>query len=375
MKNILALICFFCLTSCGKEAPPRQPVRPVRALKLTKEETIQTRVFPGRTRAVNRSNLSFRVDGPMIRRPVFVGDEVKKGQILAQIDPRDYEVRLQIARGNLARSEAQLRFARRDLQRATNIWKKDPGAISRSLLDQKNEEVNQLKGQIVSLEGEVEAAEDRLSDTNLLSPFDGIIVATFVEPFEFVNAKQPIIRLLDTSKVEMVIDVPESAISEIQNIRTVKVVFDAFPGREFEARIREIGTEASQTTRTFPVTVVMDQPGDVTILSGMAGAATLSGDEAAQYAEKGFLVPTTAVISDVDPSTTYVWLVNPETQRVYLQPVQKGKLLERGIMITGGLEEGDWVVASGANFLIEGQKVTLLPVIIDQQGRIDEMAD
>jgi len=375
MKKALLLSLCLLLASCGKQEEKPESIRPVRALQLVKEAIVQSRIFPGRTRAVNRSNLSFRVDGPMIERPVFVGDQVSKGQLLARIDPRDYEVNLQIVEGKLEQAEAQLRFAERDYERATNIWKKDPGAISKSLLDQKLETMNELKGQLVSLQGDVKAAEDRVSYTEMTSPFEGIIVATYVEPFEYVNAKQPIMRLLDTSKVEMVIDVPESQIAEIQDVQKIMVSFDSYPEREFEAKIKEIGTEASATTRTFPVTLLIEQPKDATILAGMAGYARLYGRDTPDFSEQGFLVPTTAIISDVDKSVTYVWLIDTGTMKVYLEPVEKGRLTERGVIITGGLNEGEWVVTSGANLLQEGQVVRILPVTLDEQGRQNEVAD
>jgi len=375
MKQALLICLLILLTSCGKKEEKPESIRPVRALQIVAEETVQTRVFPGRTRAVNRVNLSFRVEGPMIERPAFVGERVNKGQLLAKIDPRDYEVNLQIVKGKLERAEAQLRFAERDYERAMNIWKKDPGAISQSLLDQKKETVNELKGQLVSLQGDVDAAQDQLSYTDLVSPFDGMIVATYVERFEYVNAKQSILRLLDTSRVEMVIDVPESQITEIKDVKEIKVILDSLPGREFDARIKEIGTEASATTRTFPVTLVIDQPEDATVLAGMAGYAMLFGQETPDFSEKGHLVPTTSIISDVDKKITYVWLINPDTMKAYLQPVQKGKLTERGVIITGGLKDGEWVVTSGANLLREGQVVRILPVTLDEQGRQNEMAD
>jgi len=375
MKKTLLLSLCILLTSCEKKEEEPRSIRPVRALQLVEEETIQSRVFPGRTRAVNRVNLSFRVDGPMIERPVFVGDQVIKGQLLARIDPRDYEVNLQIVKGKLERAEAQLRFAERDYERAMNIWKKDPGAISKSLLDQKFETMNELKGQLISLQGDVKAAEDRLAYTRMESPFEGIIVATYVEPFEFVNAKQPILRLLDTSKIEMVIDVPESQIAQIKDIEKIIVFFDSYPGREFNASIREIGTEASATTRTFPVTLLIDRPQDATLLAGMAGYARLYGRDTPEFSEQGYLLPTTAIISDVDKSVTYVWLIDNETMKVSLQPVEKGRLTERGVIITGGLKAGRWVVTSGANLLQEGQVVQILPVTLDEQGGQNEVAD
>ena len=369
MNRILgSVLCLSLLVGgCQKSEPP-PPVRPARAMELKEEEVVRLHSFPGRTRAVHRVNLSFRVSGPLIERTSKVGDEVKKGALLARIDPRDFEVKLDNAEGKLEQAKAQLRFAESDYQRAQNIYKKDPGAISESFLDQKKEEVGQLLGEVKSLAASVEAAEDELSYAYLLSPYDGMVVATYVQNFEYVKAKQPILRLLNNSQVEMVIDVPESLISEIPNVQEINVEFDAFPGRKFPAEVKEIGTEASVTTRTYPVTLIVDQPEDATILAGMAGQAVLISKQAPGFSEEGFLLPTTAIFTDNARDKTFVWIINPETQEVSVREVETGKLTAQGILVTKGLTEEEWVVTAGVYSLHEGQKVVILPVKLGPKG-------
>lgn len=362
----LLFLCFVC-GGCQKELPP-VPIRPVRAMQIEVEQWVRLHAFPGRTRAVERVNLSFRVEGQLIERPVYVGDHVLKGELLAQLDPRDYEVKLANALGRLEKADADLRFAERDYQRAVNIWEKDPGAISESLLDQKKEEVNRIKGEEKSLKAQVAYAEDQLSYTSLLAPFNGVVVATYVENHEYVNAKQPIIRLLDTSQVEMVIDVPESMIAQIAYVDKVLVEFDAIPGQEFPAEIKEIGTEASTTTRTYPVTLVIDQSGGETIFAGMAGYAYLFSTKTKEFSGEGFLLPASSLFTDDTLEVTYVWLIDFETMRVYKQGVKRGKLTSQGMIIVQGLREGDWVVTSGVNYLQEGQTVRIYPVKLNMEG-------
>jgi len=347
---------------------PPTPIRPVRAMQLQEEQWVRLHAFPGRTRAVERVNLSFRVEGQLIGRPVYVGDEVLKKELLAQLDPKDFEVKLQNAIGRLERAEADLRFAERDYTRAQNIWKKDPGAISESLLDQKNEEANRLKGEVKSLEAEVEQAEDQLSYTYLRSPFDGVVVATYVQNYEYVNAKQSIVRLLNTSQVEMVIDLPESMIAGIRNIDKIIVEFDAIPGEEFSATIKEVGTEASTTTRTYPLTLVIDQPSNASIYSGMAGSAYLYSRSAEGFNEEGFLVPPSSLMTDDELKNTYVWIINEESMDVEKRQVEKGTLTSRGIIIKGNLEEGEWIVTSGVSYLQDRQLVRVYPVTLNTEG-------
>ncbi|MCH9608905.1 MAG: Multidrug resistance protein MdtA [Chlamydiales bacterium] len=351
-------ICLFLLllVSCVSEV--KSPViRPIRAMQLEEKSVARLHLFPGRTRAVGRVNLSFRVSGPLVKRPVKVGDEVVKGQLLAQIDPRDFQVKVENAVGKVDQAMANLRFAESDYQRSMNIYREDPGAISESFLDRKKEDVGKLKGEVRFLEADLEAAYDELGYTYMRSPFKGIVVATFVENYEYVEAKQPIIRLLNQSQIEMLIDVPEGLIAQIPSVEELYVEIDAYPGKKFPAQVKEIGTEASITTRTYPVTLIIDQPDEETIFSGMAGRATLIDSKDKRFSEKGYLVPSSAILTDPSLDQSFVWIF--EGDRVTKREVEVGQLSSDGILLTDGVSTGEWVVISGVNSLQEGEEVTL----------------
>jgi RND family efflux transporter MFP subunit len=169
------------------------------------------------------------------------------------------------------------------------------------------EDIAAKEAEIDSLEASVQSARDELSYTYLRAPFDGTIVAKYVENFEDVQAKQAILRLLDTSRIEMVVDVPETKISNLPYVRNILVRFDAFPSIEIPAEIKEVGREASLTTRTYPITVIMDQPEGATILPGMAGRATA---EVAKPEASGLVVPVAAVFSVAGEDGSYVWVID-----------------------------------------------------------------
>jgi RND family efflux transporter MFP subunit len=158
----------------------------------------------------------------------------------------------------------------------------------------------------------VTAAQDQLDDTSLKTPFDGTVVATYVENFQNVRQKQPIVRILDTSHIEMVVNIPENMISLTPLVHTVLLTFDAFPDSEFEGRIKEVGTEASQTTRTFPVTLIMQQAEDVKILPGMAGTARADEvDMTDEQQRRGLGVPVGAVFTPDTETQSFVWIIEP----------------------------------------------------------------
>jgi RND family efflux transporter MFP subunit len=223
------IIALFLLTSCSKEEPPKKEViRPVKAIQVGGLEVLTGRTFPGKAKATQEANLSFRVNGTLNQFPAKVGDEVTKGQLMARLDPRDYEVNLKNARGQLEKTRAVLKLAQGDYDRVVRVRDKDPGAISEAMIDAKLGERDSAKAQVESLEAQVATAKDALSYTHLKAPFKGTVVETFVENYEDVQAKQEIVRIVDTSRIEFVVSVPENLISNASMVKKVFVRFDAF---------------------------------------------------------------------------------------------------------------------------------------------------
>ncbi len=365
--SITTLLTIVFVASCGREPPPTPDIpRPVRALKVYDESVFQTGSLPGRAKATQELEFSFRVDGPLVARPVNVGDQVEKGDLIAQIDKRDYEVRLRNAEGQLQRAVANRERARADYQRNLSIQRKDPGAISQTAVDRTKENLDVAKADIAAFQAEVDAAKDALSYTSLRAPFDGTIVATYVENYETVRAKQPIVRVVDTSKIEMTINLPENRMSLVPYVDKVRVIYDTFPDRPITASIKEIGTEASRTTRTYPITLIMKQPADFKILPGMAGRAQpIDFSLPEDFGQAGLEIPVSAVFSDDATDTSYAWVIDEGTSQVSRRELKTGMLTNTGILILEGLTPGEWIATAGVNTLREGQKVRIMT---DQAG-------
>lgn len=358
---LLASLIFF---GCEEKIPPKDMVRMVRAAKVSDPAEFTNRWFPGQARATQEVDLSFRVAGPLIERPINVGDEVPKGQRLARIDPRDFDVELRDAQGQLEQEQAVLKRAEADYERIVRIKKKDPGAVSQAAVDRARQLVGSSQASIRSLQATVANAENFLSYTFLEAPFDGIITATYVDNYQYVRARQPVARLIDHSQIEMIVNIPENLIHHADYLKAAGKVFivhfDAFPDRKFEAEIKEIGKEPSRTTRTYPVTLIMDQPKDIKILPGMAGKATRVVAVTEMKNQPGIIIPETAVFSTENNDTTYVWVIDDQVKTVSRRQVKVGELLDTGIAITEGINPGEWIATAGVNYLKEGQQVRIL---------------
>jgi len=141
--------------------------------------------------------------------------------------------------------------------------------------------------------------------------------------------------------------------------------FDAFPDRKIAALVKEIGAEASLATRTYPVTVIMDQPENLKILPGMAGNLTGEAQLPDDLDHRGIPVPAGAIFTSNNQKKSYVWNVDPDRGTVERRPVTTGRVAEKGVMLLEGINPGDWIVTAGLHSLHEGQEVS----IFDSEGK------
>ena len=338
------------------QSPVEELVRPLRVMQIGDVAQFVGRSFPGRSAASQEVNLSFRVGGPLITFPAKIGDKVSIGDVLARIDPRDFEITVLNVQGDLQRAQADLVLAEREYKRAVDAEAVNPELISEAELDRRLAARDKAKANVSALGASLQAAQNDLSYTNLIAPFAGTIVNNYVENFEDVGLKQPILRLLDTTRMEFTINIPETLISLLGSVRNINVVFDAFPDISIPAEIAEVGSEASESTRTYPVTLIMDQPETAEILPGMAGKASGTAEaptEAGQYV----VVPVTAVFSKQSDGATNVWIVDKTTNTVSRREVQVGRLVKEGVEVESGLSIGETIAIAGTHFLTEGQQI------------------
>ncbi len=376
MKRFVAcislLIALIAVPGCKDEIPQKEMIRPVRAMQISDPAEFTKRWFPGQAKAIQEVDLSFRVAGPLITLPVNVGDTVRKGRELARIDPRDYKVNLRSAQGQLERAKATLKRAEADYDRVVRIQKQDAGAVSQALVDSNQQKMESNRAEIRSLQAAVDSARDRLGYTYLKAPFDGLVTSTYVENYEDVKAKQPIVRLIDHSQIEMIVNIPEVLISHADYLKAagkvLRVRFDAFPGREIKAQIKEIGKEASKTTRTYPVTLLMDQPAKIKILPGMAGNAASTVAPAGMQGQSQVVIPETAVFSS-DGNKTYVWVIDETSKKVSKREVKTGDLLDSGITVREGIQPGEWIATAGVHYLKAGQQVRILSASTEEVAK------
>ncbi len=341
-RAILALLLLTSLFMGCRSAEESAPaVRPVRAVQLTATGAAVTREFPGVVQAVRETKLAFRVAGPIEEILVDEGASVTTGQLVARLDPRDYQVRVDAAGARCHELAAQL-------ERVRAMY--ENGHVARADLDR-------IQAGHDMAAAELRAAENALHDTRLLAPFDGRVGLQLSEEHDVVAAGQPILTFLDAAGVEVRAGVPEDLMVAADSFGNFEVRLESWPGRVFPARLRELGRRPQPVNQTYALTVVPDLPANVNALAGMTARVRFTHDP--QDGGAGFVVPLTAIANGADHRSR-VWIYDPVTGKVGAREVAVGRLNSAGVAVVGDLREGDWLVTAGANVLVEGQQVRLL---------------
>lgn len=339
---------------CGSEPPPQEEVlRPVRFTTVYAGGAERTRVFSGVARAGVESNLSFKVPGLVRRVDVEVGDRVRAGQLIAEIEPTDYELQVQDAEASLAQARSQARNAQSSYERMQALYENN--SASRAELDASRSQMESTAAQVASIEKKLELARLQLSYTTLRAPLDGAIAQVPVDVNENVDAGRTVAVLTAGERPEVEVAIPEVLISSVRDGQKVSVSFDALADERLPATVTEVGVSSSGFATTYPVKVRLDSP-DQRVRPGMA--AEVSFSFAAGAGGEHIVLPPIAV--GEDEQGRFVWVLEDRgdsTATVTRRAVTVGELTSDGLEIRSGLEDGERVVTAGVTRIHEGQKV------------------
>lgn len=323
-------------------------VRYVRSV-LRRSSGGRPRPIPARFRARREAALGFQVSGRVQKRLVEVGDPVKAGTPLFELDPADQSLSVKAAQADVDSTRAQLAQAQSEYTRYASLLKDN--YVSRDDYERKRLALRSAEQSSRAALANYGLVSNQARYTTLHSSAAGVVTSISAESGQVVQAGQTVAKIAQDGERELMISIPESRVGELRSAETLTITLWAAPERRYTGRLRELAPDTDSVTRTYSARVTLVDA-DAQVSLGMTGTLLLSLPELPGNFRR---VPLTALY-DSD-GTPKVWVVDSKSSRVTARPVTIARTQRNGVLVSGGLEDGDIVVTAGVNLLHEGQKV------------------
>ena len=381
--------------------------------------------YPVEVAARYSNSMSFRVPGKVIERKVRIGDVVKKGEVVARLDPVDAERQAASAKAALDAAEHRLVFAKQQLDRDTE--QSAQNLIAANQLEQTQDAFTAAQAGREEAAAQWVVAHNNLEYNTLIADHDGVITSENADTGQVVSAGQAVYGLAWSGDTDVTLDASASDLARIVVGQSATVTFPALPGQRFDARVREITPAADPQSRTYRVKLTLVHPGSVVHL-GMTGDAVLgalpAGSDAAAAGVHGagsaseaaagahgvgsaseavagahgvgsapeasagvgvgkavpdgiaaraptFTLPATAIFHQ--GNSPAVWVV-ASNSTLELRPVSVSIYTGHSTVVTKGLEDGDTVVLAGVHTVYAGEHVTATRPLFDEAGDVEGAA-
>ncbi|MFW2373734.1 MAG: efflux RND transporter periplasmic adaptor subunit [Gammaproteobacteria bacterium] len=349
--SLLSATLFIALIGCDGDKPETtdELIRPVKMITVGDLFVGTQRVYPGEVEAGNRSELAFRVGGKLVKLPAKAGMKVKQSELLAQLDPSDFQLRI---------NEQQARFDLAQVQ-----YERTETLVKQALIPKSD--FDKAKSNMLSARADLQLAKANMTYTELRAPFDGLVSKVNVKNHQNVRQNAVVLVIQTTDNIDISFYISENVLSKIEKGKgksiNPKIVFDTFPDKTYEASIKEFDSEADPQTSSYKVTLTMPSPEEFIALPGMSANVHLDLSSIVDTSKVKLVVPVEAVFSPEDENLSskiyMVWKIKKDTMKTQRTQVTISQINSQGIEITSGLQPGDQIITAGVNFIKEGQKV------------------
>lgn len=348
MNHLLWILPLLSLMGCGKPpAPPVAQAKMVLVHTVRAGSAVAQAEYSGEVRARHEISLAFRVGGKLLTRAVDVGDQVVAGQVLARLDPADLKLSSSGAEANLAAVAAERAYAQAEVRRYRDLRAQQ--FVSQASLDAKEAALKSAEEKYRALAAQAGLASNQRGYAELRAEAAGVVSAVLAEAGQVVAAGQAVLKVAKSGEKEVVVAVPENRVAELAKAGEVAVTLWAAPEKHYRGRVREVAPQADPVTRTYAAKVsILNADADVRL--GQTARVLLKNNSGGALT----LIPLGSVFQKgTQPA---VWLLGPDGH-VHLRPIQVAAWREDGVAVSGGLAEGERIVAAGAHKLVEGEAV------------------
>lgn len=337
------------LAGCAKKEAPAEPVRAVRTTLVSGSDSVASYEYAAEIRARTESRLGFRVGGKLQSRSVNLGDSVKAGQVLAQIDAQDLRLGQEAARAALAAAQTNLDQASADYRRFKEL--RDQGFIGAAELERRETAMKTARAQFDQARAQAAVQGNQAAYASLVADAAGVVTAVEAEPGQVVGAGTPVIRLAHDGPRDAVFSVPEDRVGALRQLLGQAGGVTLVPwgsGVPAKATVREVSAAADPVTRTF---LVKADVGDAPVRLGQSANVKIASQPVAGVIR----LPLTAVTEA--KGQTIVWLLDRQAMVVRSRPVVVAGADGNTVVIAQGVKPGDEVVVAGTHVLTAGQRV------------------
>ncbi|TPJ28550.1 efflux RND transporter periplasmic adaptor subunit [Mesorhizobium sp. B2-7-2] len=354
------------LAGCSQEKAEvvQEVVRPVKVVEIGEAQTTRQLDYSGSVRARTEMNLGFRIAGKVTERLVDIGQHVNEGDVLARVDPSDYELSVKSARASLDAAERQVETVDLARKRAEQLYAKN--FAPKSQLDQARLAYDQAVATRDAARSTLAQAQNQVHYTDLKASQAGIVTAISADVGQVVGAGTPVMTVAVDGEKEVSIAVPEMDIAGFKPGKEVKASFWSDEGLTLNGKVREVAGSADPQSRTFAVRVSL--PNDPRVLLGMTANVEATVGSKAQLVS----IPLTAMTEK--DGKQIVWTVDRASDTVHPRSIKVANFTADGVAVADGLKQGDIVVAAGTQFMTENLKVKLASDVQQSASAEDDVA-
>ncbi len=345
---------------CGKEEKPPEVIRSIRWIKVVETTTMQVRMISGTTKPVDQTALSFAVGGTVEKVEVRLGDQVRKGQVLAELDQQPFVLGVRDAEAGLSKAQANRVERRANYERYLALY--ESNNASKAELDEARASFDSATSQVKAATAQLGLARRDLRKTRLIAPFNGTISVKEIEPHVEVRRGKAIFGLDgEESGFEVSTAVPETLVLRLNVGDEADVVFPGLNNRRVPGVLTEVGVRSRAAT-TFPVTVQLQEEFPE-LRSGMSVEVAFQYIPVSETGEPivtGLAVPIAAILMGAE-KTKFVFIYDEKSSTVKKTQIKVLNLRENDVIIDPEtLKAGDILATAGVQFLTDGQKVNLM---------------